>query len=1143
MESSFSTTSTLPRIPPLKEPSVASTKGSVYEQTLIDIDELFDNIMERVQTNTTVYAVESLLTPVFNNAKCILWYYLEDQEIFYSPTLNESCDSSNKFLQQVFESKRTTLISSERRMLIAERENNSNSPDFSNPEDHLLFIPFFPRNGSVGAILEISSPESAPFTSEHQKIARALMSKFRSYYYYLINNDPITNQAESLLMSTQLPESYQRISESLGRFYSAKKVEFWMLRTNDGTMIKIDSLEDENPTQVDPNKSGIAGYCLERNLLINERYIKNHRHYYEPIDGHGDNAILCVPFRLKENRQWAVVLRGRVSPPHYNKTDEATLMALAPFAIKSISSAILPPSDLPQFDDFEKRLEILLEVAESLSGELDIDALIPTIMERACNLLNAQRCSLFLVEKQSGMLVSYFAGGVENGIRIPISSGIVGQTAVTGEVMNIRDAYQDKRFNKSIDLTTGFKTVSLLTVPIYNNRGEITGVTEMINKMGGKTFDEDDTRMMTAFNVFCGISLDNAKLYKASLDLSKQLTTFTEMSSKIENQNSEQTLKEILMNAKNTISATSAIIYKFNSDDRSFQILESVGKSTQYGTEFAEMCVNERVEKLWTSDEIDQILFPQKYEEHGTKLASDDSSNESVLSAISAKLASGRTTLAASANLSSNSRVSSLLTSQGQIQMDQLYNESLCCLPLTNNEETILGVIQFTCPWKIIPEDIKMLKSFAAFAALIIERRDLKSISEYGQDEVELEIWMTPEERKSMTKIPAKFVIPEKVLKENVFTIGFNSLDWDGIGHFKVIFNIFNYFEFFSIFKITNEKLFRFLYAIRAQYKKVPYHNWRHAVDVTQFVSYEIMISGLEKVFTKFELFAIIVACICHDANHDGFTNIYNVKAETPLGILYKNQSVMETHHCSIAIQVLSREECNLLECLNQEEYITIWNLIIQFILATDMARHFEILKKFNDIYDGGDFTMQRSDHRLMLLQMVLKCGDISNVSRPFDLADRWCDVLCEEFFRQGDLEAAQGMEYTSDNNDRAHLNKPKSQIGFYTFVCLPMFQAAGKAVPALDVNMRQVVSNLTVWKKKHEEQEEQERQAKQALAEPQKDEGGKTQRSTKSTSRDKSTKSTSRDNNSNSTRSDSATKENAENKEPAENTEKSNEA
>ncbi|EAY20892.1 3'5'-cyclic nucleotide phosphodiesterase family protein [Trichomonas vaginalis G3] len=283
-------------------------------------------------------------------------------------------------------------------------------------------------------------------------------------------------------------------------------------------------------------------------------------------------------------------------------------------------------------------------------------------------------------------------------------------------------------------------------------------------------------------------------------------------------------------------------------------------------------------------------------------------------------------------------------------------------------------------------------------------------------------------------------------------------------------------------------------------YKKVPYHNWRHAVDVTQFVTYQIMISGLEKVFTKFELFSLVVAAICHDANHDGFTKIYNVKAETPLGILYKNQSVMETHHCSIAIQIMSHEETNLLAALNQDEYIEIWSLIIQYILATDMARHFEILKRFNDIYDGGDFTMQRHDHRVMLLYMILKCGDISNVSRPFELADRWCDVLCEEFFRQGDLEQAQGMAYTSDLNDRSHLDKSKSQIGFYTYVTLPMFQAAGKAVPALDVNMRQVLSNLSVWKRKHAEELELQKAALAAASDKPKTDQTQQQQQTNNT-------------------------------------------
>jgi hypothetical protein len=99
------------------------------------------------------------------------------------------------------------------------------------------------------------------------------------------------------------------------------------------------------------------------------------------------------------------------------------------------------------------------------------------------------------------------------------------------------------------------------------------------------------------------------------------------------------------------------------------------------------------------------------------------------------------------------------------------------------------------------------------------------------------------------------------------------------------------------------------------------------------------------------------------------------------------------------------------------------------------------------------------------MVELVMKCGDISNVSRPFELANKWCDVLCEEFFRQGDLEQATGMEYTNPLNDRSHLDKPKSQIGFYTFVCLPLYQACAKAVPVLICNVQQVESNLAIWK------------------------------------------------------------------------------
>ena len=102
---------------------------------------------------------------------------------------------------------------------------------------------------------------------------------------------------------------------------------------------------------------------------------------------------------------------------------------------------------------------------------------------------------------------------------------------------------------------------------------------------------------------------------------------------------------------------------------------------------------------------------------------------------------------------------------------------------------------------------------------------------------------------------------------------------------------------------------------------------------------------------------------------------------------------------------------------------------------------------------------------------MLLKVADISNVSRPFEIADKWCDVLNEEFFRQGDNEKQQGIELTSPLNDRENSNKPKSQIGFYNFICIPIYQTVARAFPALTVNVESVKSNLEKWKSLLEKQ------------------------------------------------------------------------
>lgn len=1050
-------------------------------------ESLFDEIMDAVQRLPLNQAIESILQPVFEATNIYFWYFDKESNVILSPTLNKQIPFGKNTISGAIKNNQIFLTDDQSLLINYNEEIDGKILD---PRSAVLYIPMRAKDNSIRGIIQVARNHDSPFLDQDRSIANYLIGKFKMYSNYIFSDRSFFSDALKLVTSDDLVETIKKVSDGLSNFFKAKKIEFWQKKSNVYVLYTESSTE---PIYVAENRLGIVSTCLNELVVVNERVNKNNKNYLESVDGPCDEPSLFIPYKsdIEDGNVWSIVLRGRTNPPYFTKSDESQLLALSPFAMKSIE-ANLSYYGCSQYQSLEERLKTLLDVAETLTGVLDIDNLIPTIMARACSLLSASRCSLFIVDKSKQILVSYFHGGLKEALTVPLNKGIVGYTATTGKVVNIEDAYSDPRFDRSYDASTGFRTMSLLTVPIYNNRGEITGVTEMINKTDGKAFNEDDIKMMNAFNVFCGTSLDNAKLYKASLDLTSQLRTFMEMSNTLNSQNNLQSvLKGILENARSIVSASSAILFSYNTNDGSFSRICSTGEEikNKIDTTFAQNCVNSREARLFSREEINRM-------EDNAELSS---AIESILASNdvgSLNLNSGRSRNSPIKTQRSSARLSAVWTNKSNDEDDNQKNEqrlnsshrkislsnslremnnginsnfSICCIPLMNSEQMILGVMQLSCNWKVTTEDLKLLDCFAVFAAVSLERTQLKELATRGKAEIDLDAWILPQEREISDKPPIKFILPKATLKQ-FWTVNFDAPAWDGIGHIRVIFSIFYKFKLLQEFKVTNEKFFRFLTEIRDTYKKVPYHNWRHAVDVTQFTTYELLISRFDQHLTKFELFGLLVSAVCHDANHDGFTNVYNVKAETPLGILFKNQSVMETHHCQVAINVISKEETNLLEVFTPEEYKKMWTLIISLILSTDMARHFDIINKFNELKDTESFTMSNNEHRILLMQIILKCADISNVARPFELADKWCDVLCEEFFRQGDLERANGMEFTSPNNDREHLDKPKSQIGFYTFVCLPLFQTAARGIPALQCNVDQVSSNLNRWKAAQEE-------------------------------------------------------------------------
>jgi putative ABC transport system ATP-binding protein len=130
---------------------------------------------------------------------------------------------------------------------------------------------------------------------------------------------------------------------------------------------------------------------------------------------------------------------------------------------------------------------------------------------RVSELLEAERASLFLVDRRRGELVLRVAQDVEKGdsVRIPLGSGIAGAAATSGQPVRVADAYQDPRFNRDVDLRTGFRTRSVLCLPLHDRSGEVFAVTQLLNRRDGQPFDAADEKRYADFAASLGVLLES----------------------------------------------------------------------------------------------------------------------------------------------------------------------------------------------------------------------------------------------------------------------------------------------------------------------------------------------------------------------------------------------------------------------------------------------------------------------------------------------------------------------------------------------------------------------------------------------------------------------------------------------------------
>lgn len=178
----------------------------------------------------------------------------------------------------------------------------------------------------------------------------------------------------------------------------------------------------------------------------------------------------------------------------------------------------------PESSSQTRRLAILLEVAKALATQLRLDDLLTTIIGKTAEVLDAERATLFLYDQARDELWSKTADQLEiEEIRFPVGVGIAGDVARTRTIANVADVYADPRFNQDFDRQTGFRTRSVLCMPLSGNDQELIGVIQVLNKINRTRFDREDESLLAGLNAHIAVALQRAQLIEAYIEKDRVL--------------------------------------------------------------------------------------------------------------------------------------------------------------------------------------------------------------------------------------------------------------------------------------------------------------------------------------------------------------------------------------------------------------------------------------------------------------------------------------------------------------------------------------------------------------------------------------------------------------------------------------------
>ncbi|XP_066431023.1 rod cGMP-specific 3',5'-cyclic phosphodiesterase subunit beta-like [Eleutherodactylus coqui] len=759
--------------------------------------------------------------------------------------------------------------------------------------------------------------------------------------------------------------------------------------------------------------------------------------------------------------------------------------------------------------------EILFELIRDMQESINMERVVFKTLRRISCLIHADRCSLFMYRQRNGtpeLATRLFNVQPESKLEdclvppdseivFPLDIGIVGHVAHTKKTVNLRDVNESGSYSRFADELTAYNTRNVLATPIMNGK-DVVAVIMAVNKTDGPFFTQNDEDVFLKYLNFATLNL---KIYHLSYL-----------------HNCETRRGQVLLwSANKVFEELTDIERQFH---KAFYTVRAYLNCDRYSVGLLDMTKEKEFFDIWpilmgealpysgprTPDGREIVFYKViDYILHGK----EDIKVIPNPPADHWALVSGLPTYVAESGFICNI-MNAAADEMFKFQKEPLDEsgwlvKNVLSMPIVNKKEEIVGVATFYNrkdgkPFDEMDETLmESLTQFLGWSVLNTDTYDrmnkLENRRDIAQDMVMYHIKCNKDEIQDI--LPSRTVLGKELeqceedeigqllkkhlpgpTKFEIYEFRFSDFDCTEIELVKC--GIQMYYEIGAVkkFQIPPEALVRFMYAMKKGYRRVTYHNWRHGFNVAQTMFTLLMTGKLKRYYTDLEAMAMVTAGFCHDIDHRGTNNLYQMKSQHPLAKLH-GSSILERHHLEFGKFLLADESMNIFQNLNRRQHEHVIHLMDIAIIATDLALYFKKRTMFQKIVDQSktyddtqkwtEYLSLETTRKEIIMAMMMTACDLSAITKPWEVQSKVALLVAAEFWEQGDLERTVLQQQPipmMDRNKSAEL--PKLQCGFIDFVCTFVYKEFSRFHEEIQPMLDGLLNNRKEWKALQDEYE-----------------------------------------------------------------------